>query len=145
MLGWMHRQLLRAALWAFLGCWLSVAVAQTPCLISQGLAASSYLASSTSDPVNHGPERAFDGDSQTWWNAEAPSAWLEVDLLESYPLWEIILTFKRNGSGSETLEVWISDSPIQADTSMATLVYSVQGSGIDGIGTGISVRGHGAR
>jgi RNA polymerase sigma factor (sigma-70 family) len=62
---------------------------------------------------HHTPDRAFDGDRNTMWNAStyAPQ-WLEADLGASKELGAIRLLVAQLPDGWTTHEVWVSDEPI---------------------------------
>jgi hypothetical protein len=62
---------------------------------------------------NNSPDRAFDGDRQTMWNAgsHAPH-WIEGDLGASTELGSIALTVIQTPEGETIHEVWVADVPI---------------------------------
>jgi RNA polymerase sigma factor (sigma-70 family) len=71
------------------------------------------------------PDRAFDGDPDTCWNAgrSAPQ-WLEADLGASRQLAGIRLTVMQWPDGETVHEVWVSDEPIGEDRAKARLVHT---------------------
>jgi hypothetical protein len=87
-------------------------------ILSQNLGASAYTASrSPSTSVD-----AFDGNLSTMWNSGGyASAWIEVNLGAIYKLEQFKLVVAQSPSGNTTHQIWVSDAPIGASTSLATL------------------------
>jgi hypothetical protein len=74
------------------------------------------------------PEKAFDGNKDTWWGSGtyAP-AWIERDLGASRPLAGITLVTSQTPDCETVHEVWVSDEPIGNDRSKAKLVHTFKG------------------
>jgi HEAT repeat protein len=74
------------------------------------------------------PEKAFDGDAGTLWNAGtyAPQ-WLEADLGASRQLASLVLRISQLPAGETTHEVWVSQYPIGEDRTRAKLAHTFQG------------------
>lgn len=81
-------------------CWASAAIATWLCCSAahaENVALGKFAtANSTYDPINHGPERAVDGDVSTQWAAAAHGSpanplWLKVDLGQVYDLQRVAL------------------------------------------------------
>ena len=92
-------------------------------LISRNLPPASYAASQRVSS----PDRAFDGDVNTDWNAGTWDAWIEVDLGRSHDLSRIALLLNIGPDGVATYDLWISSSPILGSRAGATLVASFPG------------------
>lgn len=93
-------------------------------IISENLGASSYSASGfwTQDTK---AEFAFDGLSSTGWNNGGhPLAWIEVDLGDVREIESFRLVVVQSPAGSTTHQIWVSNTPIQAYTSSASLVHT---------------------
>jgi RNA polymerase sigma factor (sigma-70 family) len=74
------------------------------------------------------PEKAFDGNKDTWWGSGtyAPG-WIERDLGASRPLAGITLVTSQTPACETAHEVWVSDEPIGNDRSRARLVHTFKG------------------
>jgi RNA polymerase sigma factor (sigma-70 family) len=74
------------------------------------------------------PERAFDGNKDTWWGSGtyAPG-WIERDLGAPRPLAGITLVTSQTPACETVHEVWVSDEPIGDDRSKARLVHTFKG------------------
>lgn len=96
-------------------------------LMSQGLPASSYTAS-TSYP-GYGPGLAFDGSfaNASRWVASSNTSWIEVDLGSSYSISKILLSACMLPSGNTVDEVRVSSSPIGSETGTTNLVHTFSG------------------
>src|SRR5262249_39189401 len=70
------------------------------------------------------PEKAFDGRSDTDWNAGdyAPS-WIEAEL-PAAELASIVLVPAQDIPGPTTHEIWVSDEPMGNDRTKARLVHT---------------------
>jgi uncharacterized protein (TIGR03067 family) len=84
-------------------------------------------ASSSWEP-NTTPDKAFDGNRDTFWNSGgyAP-AWIEADLNGSRRLGELILLPAQDITGATTHEVWVSNEPIGDGRTKAKLVHTFRG------------------
>jgi hypothetical protein len=77
---------------------------------------------------NHTPDRAFDGNRGTMWNAgDYAPQWIEADLGAPTRLASLRLGITQLPAGPTTHEVWVSDEPIGADRSRARLVHIFSG------------------
>jgi RNA polymerase sigma factor (sigma-70 family) len=86
----------------------------------------SLRASSTWD--QHTPDRAFDGETHTMWNAgDYAPQWIEADLGTSTRLARIRLVSAQLPDGETAHEVWISNEPIGADRKHARLAHTFRG------------------
>jgi HEAT repeat protein len=74
------------------------------------------------------PDKAFDGSSETVWNAGnyAPQ-WIEADLGAPRPLASLRLVVIQLPAGETTHEVWVSHEPIGEDRTRAKLVHTFKG------------------
>jgi hypothetical protein len=81
---------------------------------------------------NQTPDKAFDGDRNTYWNSGgfAP-AWIEKDLGAATPLAGIALVPLQDIPGPTIHEVWVSSAPIGTERSKATRVHTFAGSTTD--------------
>jgi RNA polymerase sigma factor (sigma-70 family) len=77
---------------------------------------------------NTTPDKAFDGNRETYWNSGgyAP-AWIEADLGASTPLAGVVLLPLQDVPGATTHEVWVSDRPIGDDRTKAKLMHTFEG------------------
>jgi RNA polymerase sigma factor (sigma-70 family) len=74
------------------------------------------------------PDKAFDGNRETYWNSgDYAPAWLEADLGAPTPLSSIVLIPAQDIDGSTTHEVWVSNEPIGDDRSKAKLAHTFKG------------------
>ena len=106
---------------------LSACHAWAGTLVSQGLGAGAYTASSTYD--NYTPDQAFNGiTDDNGWNAAAYSGWIQVDLQHSYELSEIKLFIAQSPNGNSDHLIYVSNSPIGSSLSQATLLTEFAGS-----------------
>jgi uncharacterized repeat protein (TIGR01451 family) len=94
-------------------------------LVSENLGLAAYSASTVYSDAT--PEKAFDGDFTTLWNANTQLGWIEVDLGQDYPLATASLTASMLPNTQVTHQIWVSDQPIQNDTSGATLAWQFSG------------------
>ena len=82
-------------------------------LVSKNLGAGAYLASATLS--TNTPDRAFDGTTNTLWNAGAvPTQWIEVDLGANHSLTRCILRVAQSPSGITRHYILASTNPIAA-------------------------------
>jgi len=83
--------------------------------------------------VSHAPERAIDGDRQTWWNAgnhpppDGTGIWIEVDAMTARQLGSLYLVTSQTPSGPTAHEIWVSAEPIGDDRTRAKLVHTFKG------------------
>ena len=83
-------------------------------LVSQNLDQSAYSASAYySTDETYAPFAAFDGDTNTMWNAGTFAGWIEVDLGAVYDLTHLSLTGFDNPASWTNNQVWVSTAPIQ--------------------------------
>jgi len=74
------------------------------------------------------PEKAFDGDNSTIWNAgDYAPHWLEADLGTLSQLASIVLQVSQLPAGETVHEIWVSHDPIGADRNKAKLVHTFSG------------------
>jgi RNA polymerase sigma factor (sigma-70 family) len=74
------------------------------------------------------PDKAFDGNRETYWNSgDYAPAWLEADLGAPTALSSIVLIPAQDILGPTTHEVWVSNEPIGDDRSKAKLVHTFKG------------------
>jgi RNA polymerase sigma factor (sigma-70 family) len=74
------------------------------------------------------PDKAFDGNSEAYWNSgDYAPAWIEADLGASTPLFSIVLIPVQDILGATTHEVWVSNEPIGDDRSKAKLAHTFKG------------------
>jgi uncharacterized protein (TIGR03067 family) len=74
------------------------------------------------------PEKAFDGNRDTDWNAgDYAPAWIERDLGTCRPLAGVTLVPCQDIAGVTVHEVWVSDDPIGHNRSKARLVHTFKG------------------
>jgi RNA polymerase sigma factor (sigma-70 family) len=104
-----------------------VPVGPAPAVPTKSPARLSARASSSWEK-NTTPDRAFDGNRETYWNSGgyAP-AWIEADLGASTPLAGIVLIPLQDVPGATTHEVWVSDRPIGDDRTKAKLMHTFEG------------------
>jgi hypothetical protein len=88
-------------------------------------------ARASSSLPEHTPDKAFDGDGDTMWNAgkfpEAAGQWIEADLGAAYQLGVVRLVTCQLPDGPTTHEVWVSTEPIGDDRKGAKLVHTFKG------------------
>ncbi len=90
-------------------------------LLSHNLSLSSYTAS-TSWNSGFSPDKAFDGDENTNWNAgDYATQWVEVDLGKVYSLSALQLLIAQSPQGDTQHQIWVSNGPIRSSTGSATL------------------------
>ena len=95
-------------------------------LISEDLGVGAYTASG--QYLGNSPDRAFDGNAGTNWNAGGfAGQWIEVDLGQSYAIESFNLTATQSPQGNTVHEIWLSSSAIQSDLSSATLAHTFSG------------------
>lgn len=101
-------------------------------IVSQGLGSSAYTASSYTQ--DHKPDRAFDGNFMTDWNAsDGPVQWIEVNLGHLLDITEILLTVVQQPTTGYTIhQIWTSSSVIGDNTSGATLSHIFEGETFQG-------------
>jgi hypothetical protein len=77
------------------------------------------------------PDKAFDGDRGTVWNAGNPPGeagqWIEADLGAVRQLGGLLLVTCQLPDGPTTHEIWVSTEPIGADRTKAKLVHTFKG------------------
>ncbi len=77
---------------------------------------------------NETPEKAFDTQRDTDWNAgDYAPAWIERDLGATLPLSRITLFPCQNIAGMTIHEIWVSNEPIGDDRTKAKLVHTFKG------------------
>jgi hypothetical protein len=100
-------------------------------LVSQNLGGGAYSASATY-PANP-TTMAFDGDLFNQWNAgNFPTQWIEVNLQQTFALGRVRLHIEQSPNGQTTHQVWISNNPIGASLTGATLAHTFSGSTVNG-------------
>lgn len=81
--------------------------------------------------ANNTPDKAFDGDRQTLWNAgDHPGGagqWIEADLGTVRQLGSIRLLVSQTPTGPTSHEIWVAIQPIGDDRSKARLVHAFKG------------------
>jgi Ca2+-binding RTX toxin-like protein len=104
----------------------------SPLLVSKNLTnPNSYTASSSANPSSS-PDKAFDGLGTTWNAGGYGNHWIEIDLGEQYQLSSIKLKVEQAPSGNTIHEVRISNQPIGASATGATLATTFKGNTVDG-------------
>jgi hypothetical protein len=79
------------------------------------------------------PDKAFDGDRTTTWNAGAYAPqWIEADLGASTRLAGIRLLVTQLPDGETAHEIWVSNEPIGEDRARAKLAHTFKGNTRDG-------------
>ena len=74
------------------------------------------------------PDKAFDGDHDTMWNAGAgPQQWIEADLGAIRQLGGLLLVPSMAPEGPTTHEIWVSTQPMGGDRTKAKLVHTFKG------------------
>jgi hypothetical protein len=77
------------------------------------------------------PDKAFDGDRDTTWNAgtfpEANGQWIEADLGAIRQLGVLRLVVAQSPDGPTTHEIWVSTEPIGDNRKGAKLVHTFKG------------------
>ena len=104
----------------------------SPLLVSKNLTnPNSYIASSSANPSSS-PDKAFDGLGTTWNAGGYGNHWIEIDLGEQYQLSSIKLKVDQAPSGNTIHEVRISNQPIGASATGATLATTFKVNTVDG-------------
>jgi hypothetical protein len=74
------------------------------------------------------PDKAFDGDRNTMWNAGGgPQQWIEADLGAVRQLGGLLLVPSMLPDGPTTHEIWVSTQPMGGDRTKGRLVHTFKG------------------
>jgi hypothetical protein len=90
-------------------------------------------AQASSSSEQNTPDKAFDGDRDTMWNAgshpppDGTGHWIEADLGAVRQLGGLLLVACQQPDGPTTHEVWVSTEPMGGDRTKGKLVHTFKG------------------